>query len=178
MASAVGWAVTELLSTLPLNRDILRCEHVLTETQNGRQPMQTRTVRSPPSSLPPFPDSNPQHRSPRGRPEGDIHIMGAFDPDRPPHHRPIHQLLSADAEDTGRPRDGALHLCRDVCRPDPSRHRRRIHPGDGQLRLPDVFQPSATTYHPVVWVRATSSMPLRDASNAMTDNGRATFSAI
>lgn len=78
--------------------------------------------------------------------------MGALHPDCPPHNRPIHQLLPPDAEDTGRPRDGALHLCRNVCGPDPSRHRRRVHPRDGQLRLPDVLQSSPTAHHPVVRV--------------------------
>lgn len=41
-------------------------------------------------------------RRARGWSEGDLRIMGSLHPHRPPHHRPLHQLHAADAQDPGR----------------------------------------------------------------------------
>lgn len=97
--------------------------------------------------------SHPHHshaRRSRGGPEGDLHIMGALDPDPAAHNRPVHVVHPADAQGAGHARDGTVHLCGYGCRPGPARHGRRVDPRGRQLRLPVLLQLTTTTDYPVV----------------------------
>lgn len=59
--------------------------------------------------------------SPRGRAEGDLHIMGTLHIDRAAHHSALYELHHADAQDPSCTRDRIVHLCRYVerCLPYP-----------------------------------------------------------
>lgn len=78
--------------------------------------------------------------------------MGAVYLDFPAHHSLVHKLHPPDPKDTGGSRDRTIHLCGNVRRPDPALDSCRVGPGDRELRLSDVLQPSPTANHPVVWL--------------------------